>query len=372
MLTAEELGASGAAIDRGRSRPARPCCERLVERAGPVLARMPPIPRWKALLTADGGVCPEDGTRLDLRPVEPGRASLPPVRKGLTAVSATIAPGRTINTSGWRSARPTSPPLRSLADRDDCRGTGQQLLQAYRLYLDFPNRDNVLGPSRLFFSTYLESIWVRIIWPQPRCCGRADGSLTRPRGGLDGGGRSREPHRRVRRRSLQPANLAQRRIGQHRGLVRGRGAGGRAIEGGPAWSRPPDAWIRAPTGCGMRGTTTISLPCGDSCWPCGGPVRLVWIFSPIRGWRTASLRRFGRPAITALPDFTFPARKDSRFGVSLAQPMYLELWEVGLARLDPAPRAGRSVELAVRSTNLRRRWHRLRFLSPRAGELPPS
>src|SRR6185295_13085540 len=42
------------------------------------------------------------------------------------------------------------------------------------------------------------------------------------------------------------------------------------------------------------------------------------------------------PALTALPDHTFPARKDSRFGVSLAQPMYLELWEVGLARLgDP-------------------------------------
>src|SRR5207253_8203904 len=39
------------------------------------------------------------------------------------------------------------------------------------------------------------------------------------------------------------------------------------------------------------------------------------------------------PARTALPDFTFPARKDSRFGVSLAQPAYLELWEIGLARL---------------------------------------
>jgi hypothetical protein len=39
------------------------------------------------------------------------------------------------------------------------------------------------------------------------------------------------------------------------------------------------------------------------------------------------------PALSALPDFTFPARKDARFGVSLAQPMYLELWEVGLARL---------------------------------------
>src|SRR6185369_2870217 len=46
---------------------------------------------------------------------------------------------------------------------------------------------------------------------------------------------------------------------------------------------------------------------------------------------TAALRA---PALTALPDFTFPARKDSRFGVSLAQPMYLELWEIGLARLD--------------------------------------
>ena len=39
------------------------------------------------------------------------------------------------------------------------------------------------------------------------------------------------------------------------------------------------------------------------------------------------------PAVTALPDHTFPARKDSRYGVSLAQPMYLELWEIGLARL---------------------------------------
>ena len=37
------------------------------------------------------------------------------------------------------------------------------------------------------------------------------------------------------------------------------------------------------------------------------------------------------PARSALPDFTFPARKDSRFGVSLAHPMYLELWEIGLA-----------------------------------------
>ncbi|MES1259155.1 MAG: heparinase II/III family protein, partial [Gemmatimonadota bacterium] len=44
------------------------------------------------------------------------------------------------------------------------------------------------------------------------------------------------------------------------------------------------------------------------------------------------------PTYTALPDFTFPARKDARYGVSLAHPAYLECWESGLALLgDSAP-----------------------------------
>jgi len=37
--------------------------------------------------------------------------------------------------------------------------------------------------------------------------------------------------------------------------------------------------------------------------------------------------------LLGLPDHVFPARKDSRFGVSLAQPMYLENWEAGFAAL---------------------------------------
>ena len=37
----------------------------------------------------------------------------------------------------------------------------RHLLAGYAdVYLEVPNRDNVLGPSRLFFSTYLESIWL--------------------------------------------------------------------------------------------------------------------------------------------------------------------------------------------------------------------
>jgi len=42
------------------------------------------------------------------------------------------------------------------------------------------------------------------------------------------------------------------------------------------------------------------------------------------------------PALTALPDGTFPARKDARYGVSLAHPAYLECWEAGRAWLPDA------------------------------------
>jgi hypothetical protein len=55
-----------------------------------------------------------------------------------------------------------------------------------------------------------------------------------------------------------------------------------------------------------------------------------WSEPRLAGRLDAALRA---PALTALPDFTFPARKDARFGVSLAQPAFLELWEIGAARL---------------------------------------
>ena len=41
---------------------------RLRERAAPLLARMPPLPPAKALLSVDGGVCPDDGATLGFDP----------------------------------------------------------------------------------------------------------------------------------------------------------------------------------------------------------------------------------------------------------------------------------------------------------------
>ena len=33
-------------------------------------------------------------------------------------------------------------------------------MRSAAVYAEVPNRDNVLGPTHLFFSTYLESIWI--------------------------------------------------------------------------------------------------------------------------------------------------------------------------------------------------------------------
>src|SRR4029450_11981928 len=56
-------------------------------------------------------------------------------------------------------------------------GAGALLRDYSSKYFEFPNRDNVLGPTRLFFSTYLESIWL--------CNAVAAGHLLREGGALD-------------------------------------------------------------------------------------------------------------------------------------------------------------------------------------------
>src|SRR3989442_8676894 len=49
----------------------------------------------------------------------------------------------------------------ALADHGPAAARAAEILRAYAArYLRYPNRDNVLGPSRLFFSTYLESLWI--------------------------------------------------------------------------------------------------------------------------------------------------------------------------------------------------------------------
>lgn len=119
-----------------------------------------PIPVQKARLTRIGGRCPIHGTLLEFDPFAPhdhvclqchkpyrGRehddwwamgAQLWTIERAVHAGTLYIVRGEV------RHANLAATILRTYADR----------------YSTWPNTDNVLGPSRLFFSTYLESLWL--------------------------------------------------------------------------------------------------------------------------------------------------------------------------------------------------------------------
>lgn len=119
-----------------------------------------PIPHGKARLTRVGGRCPVHGVLLEFDPWQPrshrcrfcardyqGRehddwwamnAQLWTVERAVHAAALFLLRGDVAHAELAESI------LRELADRYDT----------------WPNRDNVLGPSRPFFSTYLESIWL--------------------------------------------------------------------------------------------------------------------------------------------------------------------------------------------------------------------
>jgi hypothetical protein len=330
VLTAEELSEREEQIGAAPSLSA--LLVRLGERAGPVLERMPLIPASKALLTADGGVCPADGSRLEFDPWSPAEHRCPRCGKRFTGERHDRAWAH--HQHLWVAERAAHlATLAVMAGREDAAERANQLLQAYRRYLDYPNRDNVLGPSRLFFSTYLESIWIGNYL--------AAAMLLRESGRL-----SEESAEVVATVADEAANL----IGEFdEGLSNRQTWHNAALASVAIWFEDEELATRV-----IEGPTGIlaHLLHGfgqDGMWYEGDNYHLFALRGQLLAMRwarqagvdlladtrlaerlAAALRA---PAATALPDFTFPARKDSRFGVSLAQPMYLELWEIGLARL---------------------------------------
>src|SRR6266704_3633799 len=162
MVTAEQLAVRKQEI--ARSRDLMALVAHLTEQAAPVLERMPPIPREKALLSSDGGICPEDGAPLAFDPWSPDAHRCP--RCGRTFGGERHDRNWARYQHLWLAERAAHlAALGALADHDAAASRAAELLQAYaHTYWQYPNRDNVLGPSRLFFSTYLESISNRQTW----------------------------------------------------------------------------------------------------------------------------------------------------------------------------------------------------------------
>ncbi|HLZ46282.1 MAG TPA: heparinase II/III family protein [Gemmatimonadales bacterium] len=339
MVTVEALTARAEVVRD--SADLRALLAHLRERARPLLERMPIIPAQKAQLTTDGGVCPDDGTVLAFDPWSPTAHRCPRCGKtwqgdrhnlSWTRFQHLWLAERAAHLAAVAAVGGNAPDDRAAADR------ARDILNAYaERYWRYPNRDNVLGPSRLFFSTYLESIWA--------CNYVAAAMLLRSAGLLDEG---------TTRGVNQVAEEAATLIGDYdEGFSNRQTWNNAALAAVAVWFEDEELAQRA-----IEGDTGLMahLMRGygrDGMWYEGENYHLFALRGLLTGAGWARLagvelsqdeRLANRlhaallaPALTALPDFTFPARKDSRFGLTLAQPAFVELWEIGLGRLGDLP-----------------------------------
>ena len=346
MVTAEELAARRRVVSGSRDLQA--LLAHLRERARPVLDRMPHIPDHKALLSTDGGVCPDDGTALTFDPWSPAAHRCPRCGKTWTGERHDRHWARYQHL--WLAERAAHlAALAALGTSEDARAAARarDILTAYaERYWRYPNRDNVLGPSRLFFSTYLESLWV--------CNYVAAAFMLRAAGALDDA---------ATRGVNQVAEEAATLIGDYDETFSNRQTWNNAALAAVAvWFEDEELAqrvIEGPTGLIAHLVRGYGR---DGMWYEGENYHLFALRGLLTGAGWARLAgvdfvadhrlvprlqaALRAPALSALPDFTFPARKDARFGVSLTQPMYLELWEIGFAQLV------RGAQSAVSGTEL--------------------
>jgi Heparinase II/III-like protein len=341
MVTAERLVARREEIAASTDLAA--LARRVAQRNARVIEGLPPVPEVKALLSVDGGICPEDGTALRFDPWSPTEHACPGCGRRFRGERHDRAWAKFQHL--WLAERAVElAALGALTDADPAAERATQILGAYAdRYFRYPNADNVLGPSRLFFSTYLESIWVLNYL--------AAAALLREAGRLD-----ERTARAVHTVADEAANI----IGEYdEGFSNRQTWNNAALCAIAVWFEDEDLARRA-----IQGETGLVAHLrgyrDDGLWYEGENYHLFALRGLLTGigWAAEAgmdffaepdltrpvVRALRAPALTALPDFTFPARKDARFGVSLAQPMYLELWEVGLGRLGSGEEGAAEVE----------------------------
>ena len=317
---------------RAAEGPLAPLADALRAELAPLLAGEPFIPEAKARLTRAGGRCPRDGAQLDFDPGERSRHRCPRCGGRFTGEAhdgAWVAWYQL-----WLAERCVHGALLALLRRDEpsARFARETLARLADRYERWPNRDNVLGPSRPFFSTYLESIWLLQLVVATDLLERA--------GCDDGvGGQVRErlvapsarlvasfPEGASNRQVWNDAALlasalllgdraeAERRVHGEHGISR-QLASGLLVDG--SWYEGENYHLFAHRGL-WYGVVLAEVA--------GIPIAPALLERFQEGFAT--------PFLTALPDFTFPARRDSQHGISLRQWRFAELAELGLARRD--------------------------------------
>ncbi len=325
IWTADQLDERRAVID------ASPVLRRMRDRLGkgiaPVVEGPVYLPDYKALLSRDGGVCPTDGARLTFDPLAPFAHRCP-------RCGAVLERDRDHRAWIWRyqiwlSERAVHLALlAALGGGESLADKAIEILHAYAdRYRTYPNRDNVLGPTRLFFSTYLESIWLTqivIAAALLEAIGRSVGSEVAATveesasliGSFDEGWSNRQVWNAL---ALCGAGLW---LGRSN-LIAAGAEGSHGIRAHLETAVSDDAlWFEGENYHffalrGLQLAAEILRPTG------------VDLYGVREGML---LRMFTAPLDTLLPDLTLPARGDAPFGVTVRQPRFAELWEVGRAR----------------------------------------
>jgi hypothetical protein len=310
--------------------PLQPLATSLAAELTPLLDRDLYFPRDKALLSREGGRCSLDGTLLDFDPFQPHAHRCP--RCG------TIYRGELHDRFWiywyqlWLAERAVhAAVLSTLGLGDQFATLAAAILDGYaQRYTSYPNSDNVLGPTRLFFSTYLESIWLLQLCVavdlldkrDPALGGRVREKIIEPSrriiAGYDEGGSNRQVWNDAA--LLAAARLLDDERGTERAVFGASGITAHLSNGLLAdgtWFEGENYHLFAHRGLWygvtMAERAGLNLP---------------------RELTDRFQRGFATPFVTALPDFTLPSRRDSQYAISLRQWRIAEHCELGLARRD--------------------------------------
>jgi hypothetical protein len=305
-----------------------------------LLQRHPDVPAEKALLSRAGGRCARDGTLLAYDPFDARHRCS---RCGAEHTGMEHDRFRLYWHQLWLAERTVHGALLgALLDDAPCRKLAVDLLERYAAqYLRYPNRDNVLGPSRPFFSTYLESIWLLQL-----CIALNLLEMHGSPGALSSLGA------RVRDRLIAPSaaliasydeGTSNRQVWNDAALM----AAGVALG---------DAALVDRAIFGRSGLVALLREglLADGSWYEGENYHLfahrgLWYGVQMAERQGASIptdlgERFAAgfvaPFRTLLPDLTYPSRRDSQYAVSVRQPRFAESCELGIARTPDAQLLG--------------------------------
>jgi hypothetical protein len=330
LVSAEDL----LARQRVATGALAPLADGLLAELQPLIAHPPEIPLLKAHISRAGGRCEHDGAMLAYDPWDARHRC--PVCGRLYAGEAHDR-FRLYWHQLWLAERVLHAALLGvLLDNRSAQTLAATLLNAYAdQYLRYPNRDNVLGPSRPFFSTYLESIWLL--------------QLVLALDILETGGapaENRELGARVRDRLIAPSAAL---IASYDEGVSNRQVWNNAALAAAGILLGDDTLVeRALKGrSGLHEHLERAL-LRDGSWYEGENYHLfahrgLWYCVKIAERHGYALppelehrfrEGFAAPFRTLLPDLTFPSRKDSQYAVSVRQPRFAESCELGLARND--------------------------------------